>query len=191
MNELQQQVENNIGALVSEWIARNELTPGTFFVVGCSTSEIAGEHIGSAGSEELAAVIFAGLRNLSKSTNVNLAFQCCEHLNRSLVIEREAFDAHSHEEVSAIPARRAGGAMATYAFKHMDNPVLIENIQADAGIDIGDTMIGMHLKHVAIPLRFSQKMIGKARVTGAKTRPKLIGGERAVYTNTSDNKSCK
>ncbi|ASN07278.1 TIGR01440 family protein [Virgibacillus necropolis] len=189
MIDLHQQVKDNINALVNEWITRDELNSGDFFVIGCSTSEVAGVHIGTFGSEELAAIIFAGLMDLKKATNVNLVFQCCEHLNRALVIEREVYDSHHHEEVSAIPARRAGGSMATYAFKNMINPVLVENVQAKAGIDIGDTMIGMHLKHVAIPLRFSQKMIGKARVTGAKTRPKLIGGERAIYTNSTENKS--
>lgn len=188
--DLQQQVKNDMDALVSEWITRDDLNPGDFFIVGCSTSEVAGEHIGTSGSEELAAVIFAGLMDLKEATNVNLVFQCCEHLNRALVVEREDCNPQLHEEVSAIPARQAGGSMATFAFKQMNHPVLVENIQARAGIDIGDTMIGMHLKHVAIPLRFSQKMIGQARVTGAKTRPKLIGGERAIYTNTTENKSC-
>lgn len=190
MVDLQQQIENDIDALVNEWITRDDLKPGDFFVIGCSTSEIAGEHIGTSGSEELAAIIFASLMDLKKATNVNLVFQCCEHLNRALVMEREACHPLVHEVVSAIPARTAGGAMATYAFKQMNNPVLVEHIQAHAGIDIGDTMIGMHLKHVAIPLRFSQKMIGKARVTGAKTRPKLIGGERAIYTDAIENISC-
>ncbi|WP_404456501.1 TIGR01440 family protein [Virgibacillus necropolis] len=189
--DLHQQVKDNINALVNEWKTRDDLKPGDFFVIGCSTSEVAGEHIGSSGSEDLAAVIFDGLMDLKKATNVNLAFQCCEHLNRALVIEREAFDPRFHEELSVIPAPRAGGSMASYAYRHMDNPVVVENIRANAGIDIGDTMIGMHLKHVAIPLRFSQKMIGKARVTGAKTRPKLIGGERAIYTNSEANKICK
>ncbi|WP_216639624.1 TIGR01440 family protein [Virgibacillus phasianinus] len=176
--------------LVNEWKMRDDLNPNDFFVIGCSTSEVAGEHIGTAGSEDLAAVIFAGLKDLKKATGVNLAFQCCEHLNRGLVIEQAAFNPLVHEEVSVIPAPRAGGSMATYAYKHMDNPVVVEKIRASSGIDIGDTMIGMHLKHVAIPLRFAQKMVGKARVTGAKTRPKLIGGERAIYSSQPENKSC-
>ncbi|MFZ3578591.1 TIGR01440 family protein [Virgibacillus sp. DJP39] len=190
MVELKEQVKGNIDAVVSEWIKRDDLKPDDLFVIGCSTSEIAGEHIGTSGSEELAAVIFAGLLDLKKATNVKLAFQCCEHLNRALVIERDSFDARFHEEVSVIPAPRAGGSMATYAFKNMNNPVVVEKIKAKAGIDIGETMIGMHVKHVAIPLRFEQKTIGNARVTGAKTRPKLIGGERAIYTNAIENKSC-
>lgn len=190
MTDLQQQVKNDMDRLVGEWMTRDDLNQGDFFVIGCSTSEVAGEHIGTSGSEEVAAVIFASLHKLKEKTKINLVFQCCEHLNRALVMEREVFDAHFHQEVSAIPAPRAGGSMATYAFKQMNNPVVVENIQARAGIDIGDTMIGMHLKHVAIPLRFTQKMIGEARVTGAKTRPKLIGGERAIYANTAANKSC-
>lgn len=185
--DLKQQVKHDIDALVNEWITRDDLHPGDFFVIGCSTSEVAGEHIGTSGSEELAAIIFASLNELKKKTNVNLVFQCCEHLNRALVMERETFATRFHEEVTVVPVRRAGGSMATYAFKQMENPIVVENIQAHAGIDIGDTMIGMHLKHVAIPLRFTQKMIGKARVTGAKTRPKLIGGERAVYNTKNGN----
>lgn len=190
MTKLQQQVKDNMDFLVNEWITRDELNSGDFFVIGCSTSEVAGEHIGTSGSEELASLIFTSLVNLKEATNVNLVFQCCEHLNRALVMERDVFDGRFHEEVSVIPAPRAGGSMATYAYKNMNNPVVVENIQANAGIDIGETMIGMHVKHVAIPLRFSQKVIGKARVTGAKTRPKLIGGERAIYSHSKGNLHC-
>ena len=123
-------------------------------------------------------------------TGVGLAFQCCEHLNRALVLPREIAEERGYDEVSVVPVRKAGGSMATYAYQQIKDPVVVEHIQAEAGIDIGDTFIGMHLKHVAVPIRTSIKEIGYAHVTLAKTRPKLIGGERAVYSNTKMNKSC-
>src|SRR5699024_458789 len=148
-----------------------------------STSEVVGEAIGTSGSEETAERIYVELRKLQKETGVHLLFQCCEHLNRALVMERETFNSNevALEEVTAIPHPTAGGSMASYAYKQMKDPVLVEEVRADAGIDIGDTMIGMQLKHVVIPLRFKQQMIGNARITGARTRPKLIGGKRAKY----------
>ena len=174
-------LQQNMDALVSEWIESNYLHEGDLFVVGCSTSEVAGESIGTSGSEEIAAIIFEALQKLTHETSVHLVFQCCEHLNRALVVEKETMQAYGLNEVSVIPIREAGGAMASYAFKHFKNPVVVERIHAHAGIDIGDTMIGMQLREVAVPLRFTQKTIGNARVTGARTRPKLIGGPRAQY----------
>src|SRR5699024_7932107 len=135
----------------------------------------------SSGSEEIAAIIFEALQKLAQQSSIHLVFQCCEHLNRALVVEKETMQVYGLTEVSVIPVREAGGAMASYAFKHFKNPVVVESIQAHAGIDIGDTMIGMRLREVAVPLRFKQKTIGNARVTGARTRPRLIGGPRAQY----------
>lgn len=169
-------------AIVSEWIQSGHLHKNDLFVIGCSTSEVAGEKIGTSGNEEIAAVIYKSLQTLKKETGVHLIFQCCEHLNRALVIEKDTMQLDNNlEEVTVIPHPKAGGSMASYAFKHMKNPVVVETIQAHAGMDIGDTMIGMQLKHVAVPLRFNQKLIGNARLTAARTRPKLIGGERARY----------
>lgn len=171
----------------NEYVA---LSKKHIFVVGCSTSEVIGRKIGTAGTEEVAEMIFLELKKLQDETSVALAFQCCEHLNRALVLERKSLEKKDLTEVSVIPVRNAGGAMATYAFNHFEDPVVVEHIKADAGIDIGDTFIGMHLKHVAVPIRTKQKSVGDAHVTLATTRPKLIGGARAVYERTKVNESC-
>ncbi|OZU88515.1 TIGR01440 family protein [Virgibacillus indicus] len=177
MKKIQQDAE----MIINEWVESSHLQNGDLFVVGCSTSEVAGEHIGTSGSEEIAAVIFEELNKLVQRTGIHLAFQCCEHLNRALVTEKEIMQAYNLEEVSVVPVPSAGGSMASFAYKHLKNPVVVEKIQVQAGMDIGETMIGMHLKHVAVPLRFKQCSIGSARVTAARTRPKLIGGHRANY----------
>ncbi|WP_186576616.1 TIGR01440 family protein [Aquibacillus kalidii] len=176
------QLEDHIKGIVDEWLESGYLKKGNVFVVGCSTSEVAGEHIGTSGSEEIAAILFKQLTRLKEKAGVQLAFQCCEHLNRAIVVEEETALQRQLEEVSAIPVRKAGGSMAAYAYKHFDQAVVVEGIRADAGIDIGETMIGMHLKRVAVPLRLKQRYVGNARVNAARTRPRLIGGERAVYS---------
>ncbi|GEK59285.1 TIGR01440 family protein [Marinococcus halophilus] len=154
---------------------------GQVLVIGTSTSEVLGEHIGKAGSEEVAEALFDVFQEFREETGVRLAFQGCEHINRALTVERETADAYGLEAVSVVPHPRAGGSMSSYAYKHMSEPVVIESVKADAGIDIGSTLIGMHLKPVAVPVRGPKKQIGSAYVTMAKTRPKLIGGERARY----------
>jgi uncharacterized protein (TIGR01440 family) len=174
-------IEKDVQLVFQALENEDTLESGSIFVIGCSTSEVAGEHIGTAGSEDIAAHIFSSLMGLKQRTGIQLAFQCCEHLNRALVVERETAEEYRLEEVSVIPVPKAGGAMASYAYKHMENPVIVERIQAHAGIDIGETMIGMHLKHVAVPVRLNQRYIGKARINAARTRPKLIGGVRAFY----------
>nr|WP_304213855.1 TIGR01440 family protein [Fredinandcohnia onubensis] len=176
--------------LLSEFAERASLKKGELLVVGCSTSEVIGERIGTAGSEEVAEMIFSELAKLRENVSIELAFQCCEHLNRALVVERETAAHKNYEQVTVVPVRTAGGAMATYAFGHFNDPVVVEFIKAEAGIDIGDTFIGMHLKHVAVPIRSSIKELGGAHVTMAKARPKLIGGERAVYPDKKENKKC-
>lgn len=181
MNELIEQVKKDMDKLIVEWIDSSYLNEQALFVIGCSTSEVAGESIGTAGSIEIAEQIFNSLETFRKEVNVHLVFQCCEHLNRALVMERETMKLYNLEEVTAIPVRDAGGAMATHAYDRFNDPVVVETIQAHAGIDIGETMIGMQLKNVAVPLRFKQKSVGHAHLNGARTRPKLIGGERAVY----------
>ncbi|GAE92514.1 hypothetical protein JCM21714_1520 [Gracilibacillus boraciitolerans JCM 21714] len=167
--------------IVDEWISLEYLAKGDLFVVGCSTSEVAGERIGTAGSEEVAAIIFQELSRLKEQKEVNLCFQCCEHLNRAVVVEKQVMREHKFDQVSVMPVLKAGGAMAAYAYQHLNNAVVVEKIQADAGIDIGETMIGMQLKPVAVPLRFEKRYVGHARTSQARTRPKLIGGPRAVY----------
>ena len=188
--DLKERVREDLGKMIDEWVDSGFLHKDELFVLGCSTSEVAGKHIGTSGSEEIAAEIFSAMKDLQKRTGVRLAFQCCEHLNRAIVVERETMQTERYEEVSAIPVPTAGGSMAAYAYKNMDDPVVVEHIKAVAGMDIGETMIGMQLKHVAVPLRFQQKSIGDAHVSGARTRPKLIGGKRANYENTRLNNRC-
>lgn len=175
------QLQEELQSIIQEWEETETLEQGDLFVIGCSTSEVAGQEIGTSGSEEIAAEIFAAMEKLQQRTKVHLAFQCCEHLNRALVVEKSTMEKFSLEAVTVIPIRNAGGSMAAHAYQHMEEPVVVEKIQADAGMDIGETLIGMHLKPVAVPLRFKQRYLGDARINYAKTRPKLIGGERAVY----------
>lgn len=191
MSELIQSWEQQLTDIIQDFSEQVSLNSQHILVVGCSTSEVAGKKIGTAGTEQVAEMIFSKLKDFSDKTGAALAFQCCEHLNRALVIERQTAEAKNLDEVSVIPVRTAGGAMATYAFEHFKDPVVVEHIKADAGIDIGDTFIGMHLKHVAVPIRTAQKTVGDAHVTLAKTRPKLIGGARAVYEKKADNESCR
>lgn len=157
------------------------LEPGQVFVVGCSTSEVAGEHIGKAGSKEIAQAILNEALPLLKDKGIYFAAQCCEHLNRAIVIEKEAARKYGWEQVMAVPHERAGGSLATVAYQKLKEPILVETIQGHAGMDIGDTFIGMHLRPVVVPVRLPIKEIGKAHLTLARTRPKLIGGERARY----------
>ncbi|UOE55345.1 TIGR01440 family protein [Cytobacillus oceanisediminis] len=191
MSILIEQWKKELDTIIREFCEQVPLSEKHILVVGCSTSEVAGKRIGTAGTEQVAEMIFELLDKLRQDTGVALAFQCCEHLNRALVVERAVAEAKNLDEVTVIPHRTAGGAMATYAYEHFKDPVMVEFIEADAGIDIGDTLIGMHLKHVAVPIRTSQKSVGEAHVTMAKTRPKLIGGARAIYERNSDNTSCR
>jgi uncharacterized protein (TIGR01440 family) len=175
------QLKNELQMILQDFSKQVPLKKGQVFVVGCSTSEVIGERIGTAGTIEVAEMIFDELKGWADTKGVSLAFQCCEHLNRALVLEREAAERKGLDEVTVIPVRQAGGAMATKAYHSFQDPVMVEHTKGDAGIDIGDTFIGMHLKHVAVPIRVTQKSLGEAHVTLAKTRPKLIGGTRAIY----------
>lgn len=157
------------------------LKAGQILVAGCSTSEIAGHRIGSASSLEIGQAVVEGLLQATREAQVYLASQCCEHLNRALVIEAQAAEIYGLEEVTVIPALKAGGALATATYQALHRPVVVARIQAHAGLDIGSTLIGMHLRPVAVPVRLEVKTIGKATLTLARTRPPLIGGERAVY----------
>lgn len=160
-----------------------KLTPGQIFVVGCSTSEVSGAGIGTYSSPEVAEVIFAGIYKATNEIGVYLAAQCCEHLNRALILEEAAAEKYGYEQVNVVPQPKAGGSFATAAYKHFAQPMAVEHIKAHAGMDIGDTLIGMHLKDVVVPVRISTKKIGEAHVVCARTRAKFIGGERAVYDN--------
>ncbi|MBO1199687.1 TIGR01440 family protein [Staphylococcus simiae] len=165
----------------------NELKQMSFFnkgelcIIGCSTSEVLGEEIGSVGSMEVAETIFKALDVVSEETGVSFAFQGCEHINRAVTIERADFNPLTMEEVSVVPDVHAGGSLATFAYQHMKDPIVVEHITVPCGIDIGQTLIGMHIRHVCVPVRTTIKQIGQANVTIASSRPKKIGGERAKY----------
>ncbi|MFB7638793.1 TIGR01440 family protein [Peribacillus butanolivorans] len=182
--------KNQFRILLHEFQEEAALKEKQLLVIGCSTSEVIGKRIGTDGTIDVAGMIFSVMEDFQRKTGIQVAYQCCEHLNRALVLPRETAVRRDYEEVSAVPVRTAGGSMATYAYQQWKDAIVVEHIKAEAGIDIGDTFIGMHLKHVAVPVRVSIKEIGHAHVTMAKTRPKLIGGERAVYQDTSVNKSC-
>ena len=156
---------------------------GQILVVGCSTSEVSGAGIGTFSSPELAEVVFGGIYQATQEAGIYLAAQCCEHLNRAIILEKEAVDRWGGEIVNAVPQPKAGGSFATAAYKAFEYPVALEHVRAHAGMDIGDTLIGMHLREVAVPLRIRTKEIGDARVVCARTRPKYIGGSRAVYND--------
>lgn len=175
LKELQTQAENAAIALIEA----AGVCAGQTVVVGCSTSEVLGKKIGTFSSPEAAQAVFDGLYSVFNSRGIFLAAQCCEHLNRAIIIEKEG--AESLERVNAVPVPKAGGSFAAAAYNTFKKPVAVEEIAADAGLDIGNTFIGMHLKRVAIPVRLEIKKIGEANLTAARTRPKYIGGERAVY----------
>jgi uncharacterized protein (TIGR01440 family) len=162
-----------------------DLLKGDIFVLGGSTSEITGNKIGTASNPELGEKIINSIIPIIKENDLFLAVQCCEHLNRALVVEEECALKYNLEVVNAIPHKKAGGSLAAAAYEIFDKPVLVEEISGHAGIDIGDTLIGMHLKHVAVPVRIDIKQIGEAHLTLARTRPKLIGGERGKYQDHS------
>jgi uncharacterized protein (TIGR01440 family) len=166
-------------AVIDEICEKAKLKKGNILVVGGSTSEIIGDKIGSNSNPEIAQTVIDAIMDCLKDKGIFLAVQCCEHLNRAIVIERDALP--FAESVNVIPQPKAGGSLATCAYKSFSNPIVIEHVRADAGIDIGFTLIGMHLKEVAVPLRLENNVIGKAFVVGARTRPKFIGGIRAVY----------
>ena len=151
------------------------------FVVGCSTSEVGGASIGTFSSPDLAEVVFGGIYQATQEAGVYLAAQCCEHLNRAIILEKEAAMRYGYEIVNVIPQPKAGGSFATAAWKAFEHPVAVEHIKAHAGMDIGDTLIGMHLRDVTVPVRIRTTQIGDAHVVCARTRPKFIGGSRAVY----------
>lgn len=174
-------ISRQVEQVVEGLLGVANLKQGHILVVGCSTSEVLGKRIGKAGSLEVAEAVFEPLARAAAQEKLWLAFQCCEHLNRALVVEEEAAERYGLEVVTVVPHAKAGGSLATTAFHKFRHPVVVESISAHAGIDIGDTFIGMHLKPVAVPVRLGIKSVGEAHLTAARTRPKLIGGERAIY----------
>lgn len=175
-------IEEQTRRAVGELLNVAGLKAGQILVVGCSTSEVKGARIGSAGSDEVARILLTALQQVAEDKGICLAIQCCEHLNRALVVERSTAELYGLEEVSVVPVPKAGGALAAQAMQDFAEAAVVEAIAAHAGLDIGSTLIGMHLKRVAVPVRLEQKVIGQATVVAARTRPKLIGGSRAVYS---------
>ena len=168
-------------AALTELLEVAELRAGDIFVVGCSSSEIVGSVIGKGSVPDAARAVFEGIYPKLKERGIYLAAQCCEHLNRAIIVERECAEKYGYEIVCVKPQPKAGGSFATAAYCGFDAPVAIEHVKADAGIDIGGTLIGMHLRHVAVPVRLSVSKIGEAQIICARTRPKYIGGARAIY----------
>ncbi len=174
-------IKNQARKAAEELLEVAKLEKGDIFVVGCSSSEIAGGVIGHDSSLSMAEAAFEGIYSVLKEKGIYLACQCCEHLNRAIIIEKEAAEKYGCEIVCVVPQPKAGGSFATTAYKNFENPVALENVKAHAGLDIGLTLIGMHLKSVAVPVRLSINKIGEAPIVAARTRPKFIGGERAKY----------
>ena len=167
--------------VAGEIIETAKLCKGQILVVGCSTSEVCGDKIGTNSSPDVARAVFGGIYDACREKGVYVATQCCEHLNRAIIIEAEAVP--GAEIVNVVPYPKAGGSLSTVAYETFEEPVALEEIKADAGIDIGGTLIGMHLKRVAVPVRLENNTIGKAHVIAARTKAKFIGGDRAHYND--------
>ncbi len=176
-----QEIKNQAKKAALELVEQAGLTQGSLLVVGCSSSEIIGDKIGKNSSIDAAKAAFEGIYSVLSQKGIYLAAQCCEHLNRAVIVEREYALKNNLEIVCVIPQPKAGGSFAATAYNNFTSPVAVEEIKADAGMDIGNTLIGMHLKRVAVPVRLSIDTIGKAHLVCARTRPKYIGGERAKY----------
>ena len=176
-----EEITQQAGTVVTELLEQANLRPGSLFVIGCSSSEMVGQRIGKGSSMEAAQAAFKGIYPVLQEQGIHLAVQCCEHLNRSLIMERAVAEARGYEIVNVMPQPHAGGSMAVTAWNAFQDPVAVEAIQADAGMDIGGTLIGMHLRRVAVPVRTSLSHIGEAIVLCARTRAKYIGGPRAMY----------
>jgi len=176
-------ITNEAAAVFREFLAVSGLKKGQLLVIGCSSSEMLGTQIGKGSSMEVAEAAFAGIWPLLQEKGIQLAVQCCEHLNRALIMEDSVAKQRGYEPVNVLPQPKAGGSFATVAWKAFEHPVAVEHVRAEAGVDIGNTLIGMHLKEVAVPVRLSVSSIGAAPIVCARTRPKFIGGDRACYQN--------
>ncbi len=176
---LHEQVRQEAANAAAQLAEAARLHKGQIVVIGCSTSEVVGKKVGSWSTPEIAAAIFEGLSSVFGPMGVYIAAQCCEHLNRAIIVEHEAVP--NAEIVNVVPQPKAGSSFATAAYQAFRHPVALEEIRADAGLDIGGTLIGMHLKKVAVPVRLPQDHIGDAILLAARVRPKFIGGDRAVY----------
>ena len=174
-------IKEDIGSVLTELLEKSKLSEGDVLVLGCSSSEICGNTIGTSSSSSAAKAVYDVILPELQKRNIYLAAQCCEHLNRALVVERALAKERGLDIVNVVPHAHAGGASATLAYSLFDDPVMVENIRAEAGIDIGGTLIGMHLKPTAVPVKTTTRHVGEAIVICARTRPRFIGGERAIY----------
>ena len=179
-----ERIKNDAVIAVSELLETAQLKAGDLLVIGCSSSEMVGEKIGTHSSVDAANALADAILPLLKEKGVHIAVQCCEHLNRALILESAVAEKYGYEAVNVVPQPKAGGSFATAVWARLDTPVAVEHIRAAAGLDIGGTLIGMHLKEVAVPVRLSIKHIGEAPILCARTRPKFIGGCRAVYDDS-------
>ena len=175
-----EEIRNQAQAAMKELLEKSRLENGDIFVIGCSSSEIKGETIGKGSDVDAAKAVYEGVKPLLDEKGIFLAAQCCEHLNRAIIMEKAAL-LPGQEIVNAVPKLHAGGSFAMTVYENLKEPVAVESVKAAGGMDIGDTLIGMHLKPVAVPVRIETKEIGHAHVVCARTRPKFIGGERAEY----------
>ena len=176
------EIKAQVRAAIEELTAQDKkFNPVKLLAVGCSSSEIAGGTIGHASAYELGEIVANEILAVATERGFACAFQCCEHLNRALVMERETAEKYNCEIVCVVPQPKAGGSLATAAYRALKDPVVVQEVKADAGVDIGRTLIGMHLRPVAVPVRIKADKIGEAIVIAARTRPRLIGGERAKY----------
>ena len=178
-----EQIKEQAESAVRELLEVSKLHRGELLVIGCSSSEIMGERIGKGSSMEAAQAVYDGIAPVLKEQGILLSVQCCEHLNRALIVERSTAEKFGYEPVNVRPWAHAGGSFATTVWEHMEHPAAVEHVRAHAGVDIGDTLIGMHLREVAVPVRLSIRKIGAASLVCARTRPKFVGGERARYVD--------
>ena len=178
---MMEQIQIQAKAAVTELIETAKLRSGDMLVIGCSSSEVVGETIGKGSSLEAAQAIYDAVAPVLAKEGIYLVAQCCEHLNRALIMERECAEKYGYDIVSVLPQPHAGGSFATTVYERAAQPVAVEHVRAHAGLDIGGTLIGMHLREVAVPVRLSVKSIGHAPILCARTRPKFIGGIRARY----------
>ena len=180
-DDMYEEITKQARTVVTELLEQANMKPGSLLVIGCSSSEMVGKRIGKGSSMEAAQAAFAGIHPVLQEHGIHLAVQCCEHLNRALILEQDVAEQRGYEIVNVMPQPHAGGSFAVTAWNAFSNPVAVETIAAEVGIDIGGTLIGMHLRRVAVPVRTSEKQIGEAIVLCARTRPKYIGGPRAIY----------
>ncbi len=176
-----EEIKEQARVTVLEILEQAKLREGSIFVVGCSSSTVCGEGYGKASSMEIAQALFDGIYPELESRGIILAAQCCEHLNRAMITTRRAAISQGRDIVNVVPQPKAGGSFATISYNTLEDAVAVEKIRADAGMDIGGVLIGMHLREVAVPLNLKNNMIGQAHITAARTRPKFIGGDRAHY----------